>query len=181
MDRLLRAEVTFGNVRAVTASGSITITENGTVNVAQYAEAVVNVTVHPTGTITITENGDYDVSQYADAHVEVPGIVPTGTLFIEANDTYDVTDYALANVQVPEPSGTLDIDNNGTYDVTAYASAVVDVPEPDPFEGSYSVTPSASAQTLLTDGYVMTDDVTIDAIPYSEEDNAAGGVTVTIG
>ncbi len=219
MDRLLRAEVQFGNVRAVTASGSITITENGTVNVAPYAEAIVNVTVHPTGTITITENGDYDVSQYASAHVDVEGIVPTGTLPIIANGSYDVTDYAEAQVAVPEPAGTKQITENGTYDVTdyasaqvavpepsgtlqiaenghydvtdyagadvavpepagtlpitengtynvaQYASAQVAVPEPEEYTGPTTVTPSSSVQTLATNGLLMTDDITVNAVP----------------
>ena len=36
---------------------------------------------------------------------------------------------------------------------------------PPPYEGAYSVTPSASAQTLATEGRVMEHDVEIGAIP----------------
>ena len=36
---------------------------------------------------------------------------------------------------------------------------------PDPYEGSYEVTPTEAEQTLETDGLMMTDDVTVGAIP----------------
>ena len=45
-----------------------------------------------------------------------------------------------------------------------------------------TVTPTASAQTVTPDtGYNYLTQVTVNAIPYSESDNSAGGVTVTIG
>lgn len=45
-----------------------------------------------------------------------------------------------------------------------------------------SVTPSASAQTITpSTGYNYIAQVNVAAIPYVEADNAAGGVTVTIG
>ena len=45
-----------------------------------------------------------------------------------------------------------------------------------------SVTPSATAQTVLPDtGYNYLSQVTVAAIPYVETDNSAGGKTVTIG
>ena len=45
-------------------------------------------------------------------------------------------------------------------------------------------TPSATAQTLTPDstqGYNYIAQVTVNAIPYTSVDNAAGGLTVTIG
>lgn len=45
-----------------------------------------------------------------------------------------------------------------------------------------SVTPSTEAQTVVPDaGYTCLSSVTVAAIPYVESDNAAGGITVTIG
>lgn len=47
---------------------------------------------------------------------------------------------------------------------------------------SKEVTPSRSAQTILPDsGYNYLSQVSVKAIPYVESDNAAGGITVTIG
>lgn len=47
---------------------------------------------------------------------------------------------------------------------------------------SKEVTPSTTEQVVLPDeGYNYLSQVTVAAIPYSENDNSAGGVTVTIG
>lgn len=46
---------------------------------------------------------------------------------------------------------------------------------------SKTVTPTTVAQTILPDeGYNYLSEVTVNAIPYTESDNPAGGVTVTI-
>lgn len=45
-----------------------------------------------------------------------------------------------------------------------------------------TVTPTASQQTIVPDtGYNYLSQVTVNAIPYTETDNSAGGKTVTIG
>lgn len=47
---------------------------------------------------------------------------------------------------------------------------------------SKTVTPNSSQQTVLPDsGYDYLSQVTVNAIPYTETDNTAGGKTVTIG
>ena len=83
------------------------------------------------GTIDISENGTHDVAAYAEANVDVPipegYIVPEGVLAIIENGTHDVTPYTEANVAVPQPEGTIQITENGTHDATAYACAEVSV------------------------------------------------------
>ena len=45
-----------------------------------------------------------------------------------------------------------------------------------------TVTPTATSQTITpSTGYNYISQVTVNAIPYTETDNSAGGVTVTIG
>lgn len=55
----------------------------------------------PTGTKEITENGTIDVSEFAAAEVNVSGgTEPSGTIFITGNGIYDVSEYASADVDV---------------------------------------------------------------------------------
>ena len=53
-----------------------------------------------TGTIQITENGTVDVYDYDYADVSVPGTIPIGVFPILENETYDVSSYASAEVDV---------------------------------------------------------------------------------
>lgn len=54
----------------------------------------------PTGTISITENGTYDVAEYASADVDVQGGGPTpiGNIDITTTEQVDVAAYATAQV-----------------------------------------------------------------------------------
>lgn len=64
-------------------------------------------------------------------------------------------------------------------DVTSILKAII-AKLPETYSGSYSVTPSATTQSLSTSGKVMKDNVSVSAIPYKEESNSSG-TTVTIG
>ena len=89
----------------------MTITSNGTYDVSKVNQAIVNTPV-PTGTLSISTNGTHNVAQYEKVNVNVQGgITPTGTINITANGTYDVTDKASAVVKVPIPahSGSINI------------------------------------------------------------------------
>lgn len=102
--KTMSVTVTIPNVEIHTASGSVEIDQNGTYDVADYAEAVVNVPTPepPAGTIEITENGTHDVAEYATAEVAVPiPDPPAGEITITENGTVDVAQYATANVNVP--------------------------------------------------------------------------------
>ena len=48
------------------------------------------------------------------------------------------------------------------------------------YDGDYIVTPKTTEQTLATARKSMRSDVTVEAIPYSEVSNPAGGNTVNI-
>lgn len=75
----------------------------------------------PTGSIAITENGTVDVASYAQAEVNVPGLVPTGSITITENGSVDVTNYAEAIVEVAGGSGgSMDI-VNGQVDTEYFA------------------------------------------------------------
>ena len=58
----------------------------------------------PEGTLTITENGTYDVAQFATADVDVPipdgYLKPDGTLVATQEGVYDVAQYASADFSV---------------------------------------------------------------------------------
>lgn len=142
----------------VVATGTIDITENGSHDVANYGTANVNVV--PTGTINITENGEHDVANYGTANVNV---VPTGTIDITENGQHDVTNYGTANVNVDVgvfPTGTLNVTANGDYDVTNYANTSVNVPQPSgsttiTANGTYDVTDYASAVVDVPGGITV--------------------------
>ncbi len=49
------------------------------------------------------------------------------------------------------------------------------------YGGDYTVTPAVYPQTVSTKGLCMVKNLTVRAIPYYEEENSAGGITVRIG
>ena len=156
--------VGFENSQIIDASegslvpeGTLTITENGTYDVAQFATADVDVPVpdgylKPDGTLVATQEGVYDVAQYASADFSVQkqqaSIIPT-----QEKQTITPSEKAFFDEVVVEaipseyivPDGVLAIDSNGEYDVASYAQAVVNTPDLSgtPIEVAELPTPTA--------------------------------------
>lgn len=51
----------------------------------------------------------------------------------------------------------------------------------NPYTEEYIVTPKVDQQMLYTKNKIMTDDITVKAIPYFDVGNTSGGSTVYIG
>lgn len=64
------------------------------------------------------------------------------------------------------------------YEIDEYAPMLVsDLPA---YTGATTFTPSSESQTVATNGTAMHDDITVNAIPYTEQANQYG-TTVEIG
>lgn len=97
--------------------GEEDVSEISTIPDIIEAISQIEITI-PSGTVTITENGTHDVAAFETAEVNVPNPA-TGTISITENGTYDVTEKASAEVDVPQyPFGTLTIVNNSGHQLT---------------------------------------------------------------
>lgn len=155
----------FGTIYSVDSTTGNALIADGLA--VEYTGAVAN----PYGTKTITANGSVDVAQYATASVNVPN-PSTGTLNVTSNGEANVTDYAKVNVNVPVVTLTYD-ENGGTGSVDPVAvgkgSAVtlddgsgLTAPEGKEFAGwaTTSDAESADVESPLT----VTADTTIYAV-----------------
>lgn len=151
-------------------TGTNTFDSDTSDDTATAAEILATKTAHARGTaltgtmpnngavagVISSLNGDYTVPQgYHDGSGKVSISTTEKAKIIAGNIRQGVT---ILGVE-----GTM----SGSEDVNAQ---------------SKTITPSATAQTVMPDtGYNYLSQVTVSAIPYSESDNSAGGVTVTIG
>lgn len=93
--------------------------------------------ITPTGTITIDENGTYDVTNYASANVDIDiGVFPAGAMEITENGPYDVTDFAVVDVNVPTGGDTTIEDSIVTRTITSYTNNRITLIGNHAFRGS---------------------------------------------
>lgn len=65
--------------------------------------------------------------------------------------------------------------------ITGTITATGSGPPPNPYEGEYTVTPSAiDTQVLPTANKFLEDDILVKSVPYYEVSNTQGGLTVSI-
>lgn len=74
---------------------------------------------------------------------------------------------------------TVTEDDNGK--VLSVVDGVWQATDLSTYSGEYSITPSVDAQIIKTAQKLMTDDMTINSIPYYNVGNTSGGSTVYIG
>ena len=89
-----------GNLTSIACGGIAEVSDTVGSSLISDGLAEAYTLVNPTGSVNITSNGTVDVAEYATAVVNVPGVTPTGTIEITSNGTVDVTEYATAEVNV---------------------------------------------------------------------------------
>lgn len=168
-DKLL-AGVTAHGANGAPITGTCTFDVDSTDADVQVAEILVGKTAYARGTKltgTMPNNGGVDLKISAvDQEVAVPQGYHDGSgkVTIAAADQEKLVAANIREgVTILGVEGTM----SGSEDMKPQAK---------------SVTPGTNEQSIVPDeGYNCLSQVTVAAIPYVEADNAAGGLTVTIG
>ena len=161
---------TFHDKSGAAVTGTCTYDSNTTNDTATVGEILASKTAHArgsqlvgtmpnrgavTGTIS-TVSGTYSIQQgYHDG---------SGTVAIDSTEQSKIIATNIRDgITILGVTGSM----TGTEEVNAQ---------------SKTITPSTTQQTVVPDtGYNYLSQVTVNAIPYVETDNSAGGITVTIG
>lgn len=161
---------TFHDKSGAAVTGTCTYDSNTTNDTVTVGEILISKTAHArgsqlvgtmpnrgavTGTIS-TVSGTYSIQQgYHDG---------SGTVAIDSTEQSKIIATNIRDgITILGVTGSM----TGTEEVNAQ---------------SKTVTPSTTQQTVTPDtGYNYLSQVTVNAIPYVETDNSAGGITVTIG
>lgn len=160
-------------------------------------------TAHDASGATITGTCDYDVNSQ-DATVKVAEILYGKTAYARGTKlTGTMPNNGAVSLTISDVNDSITVaqgyhDGSGTVSILAEEKAkliaanikqgitilgVTGTLEPSSSVKVHAktVTPSTSAQTVLPDsGYDYLSQVTVNAIPYVEAQNSAGGTTVTI-
>lgn len=185
-------------VNGETGEVIIDLTGDTLINASQLANGI-KAHARSGATITGTNTNDADTS---DANATASQILDGATAYVQGNKvTGTMTNNGAVagkigtkagSYTVPvgyhDGSGTVTLDNVSALIPGNLKSGVSVLGVTGTYSGetadlqAKTVTPSFTAQTVTADsGYDALSQVTVNAIPYSETDNAQGGKTVTIG
>lgn len=140
-----------------------------------FSDTVVFVKEVPTDTLilelTPADTINLDVTSYR-YEVEVTSLLGQNFTVINDGVLYIGPDVGLETVEEPSADKTLTATIN-----------VASLPEPvySDYQDSYEVTATDQQQVLPVKGKLMTDDIIINPISYSEQTTQSGGTIITIG
>lgn len=183
--------------RYIVPEGNIHITENGAIDIKNYATATINVEgeipegyIKPEGSVELTTNGSHDITNYATATVNVPipdgYILPTGNFEITQNGNYNISDKETVSVNVAGEGGDslwkdmMDA-RNGNWNYLFAGSPLTDV---TPYLAGYN---NPTGTSYMFSGCKITSAPNIDlsnvvdaSYMYRNCSNLTGSITVNL-
>jgi hypothetical protein len=112
-----------GNLTSIAYGGIAEVSDTVGTSLISDGLAEAYTLVNPTGSVNISSNGTVDVAEYATAVVNVPGVTPTGSIEITSNGTVDVTEYATAEVNVDYTTVNFNLSESINKTTTALSQA----------------------------------------------------------